>query len=315
MENNYSNIQLICPKSNLPLYFSINENRWIAQDNSYSYFFKNGVITFLDETDTFYEGTYLNNIKYLPKSENLLDVLPLWLICNGYLWEVRKHFKKGDILIELGCASGVDYFGSRFNMYGLDLSFESLKGLHNYQLGLQADAAKLPFADNSVDGVISSYFWEHIPPEIKDKMLIEFKRVLKPGGKIVFLYDVETQNELVGLLKKDNPQRYQELFLDGDGHFGYETPQVNKDRFLKHGFEIVKHFGMERTWIQSNSVFEKLRHLNGITGFIGKVGNSISTGRILGYAFTFFVRLVDETLGKLFAEKKARIIISVFKTN
>ena len=305
---------LICPETRQVLELSKDSRFYISEDGTISYPIQDNVVRLLPVKDDFYEGAYLNRIKFLPKSEKFWHSWPIWLISNGYLWEVRKRFAKHDLIVELGCASGVDYFGSRFNMFGVDLSFESLKGLYNYQLGLQADATKLPFADKSVDGVISSYFWEHIPPSIKDKMLIEFKRVLKPGGKIVFLYDVETQNELVGLLKIDNPQRYQELFLDGDGHFGYETPQINKERFQNHGFEIVKHFGMERTWVQSNSVFEKLRHLKGFTGFIGKIGNAISSGRILGYVFTFFVRLIDETFGRLFSKKKSRIIISVIKT-
>jgi SAM-dependent methyltransferase len=301
--------QLIDPESKQQLFLDDNIKKMVTSDRRICYDLENNVVKFLKNENSFYEGAYLNRIKFLPKSDSIWHSWPLWLISNGYLWEVRKQFNPGDLILELGCASGVDYFGNRFKMIGLDLSFESLKGLNNYQIGLQADATKLPLDNQSVDGVISSYFWEHITPSIKDTMLNEFKRVLKPGGKIVFLYDIETENRLVGILKKDNPKRYQELFLDGDGHFGYETPEENKNRFLNHGFSVVKHFGMERTWIQSNSVFEKLSHLKGFTGFIGRVGNRISSGSILSYIFTFFVRLIDETFGRFFSNKKARIII------
>jgi len=304
-------VTLICPERKIPLAFE--NNAWRSADGLSVYPVEENVVRFLSVKDDFYEGAYLNRIHFLPGAESWWRAWPLWLISNGYLWEVRKQFAKGSQLLELGCASGVDYFGSRFNMIGLDISFQSLKGLHNYKMGLQADATKLPLPDASVDGVISSYFWEHIPPPVKELMLQEFKRVLKPGGKIVFLYDVTTNNTVVNLIKKNDINRYNELFLDGDGHFGYETPIENKARFIKAGYKVITHFGMERTCLQSNSVFEKLRHLNGFAGFVGKLGYAISAGRIKGYLYTFFVRLTDETWGRLLGISKSRIIISVLQ--
>ncbi|MGB4775344.1 MAG: class I SAM-dependent methyltransferase [Daejeonella sp.] len=305
--------QLISPFTGVELFLDKETNSFVSLDAKERYPIIGNVVLFLEKPDDFYEGAYMNRIKFLPKTSFFLENLPLWLISNGYLWEVRRSFKKGSQLLELGCASGVDYFGSRFNMIGLDLSFQSLKGLHNYKMGLQADATKLPLPDASVDGVISSYFWEHIPPPVKELMLQEFKRVLKPGGKIVFLYDVTTNNTVVNLIKKNDINRYNELFLDGDGHFGYETPIENKARFIKAGYKVITHFGMERTCLQSNSVFEKLRHLNGFAGFVGKLGYAISAGRIKGYLYTFFVRLTDETWGRLLGISKSRIIISVLQ--
>lgn len=305
--------QLISPFTGVELFLDKETNSFVSLDAKERYPIIDNVVLFLEKPDDFYEGAYMNRIKFLPKTSFFLENLPLWLISNGYLWEVRRSFKKGSQLLELGCASGVDYFGSRFNMIGLDLSFQSLKGLHNYKMGLQADATKLPLPDASVDGVISSYFWEHIPPPVKELMLQEFKRVLKPGGKIVFLYDVTTNNTVVNLIKKNDINRYNELFLDGDGHFGYETPIENKARFIKAGYKVITHFGMERTCLQSNSVFEKLRHLNGFAGFVGKLGYAISAGRIKGYLYTFFVRLTDETWGRLLGISKSRIIISVLQ--
>jgi len=306
-------INLICPRTKQLLQLSDNGTEWHNENGTINYPFKNNVVQFLAQQDAFYEGSYLNRIHFLPGSESWFHQWPLWLISNGYLWEVRKQFKPKSTLLELGCASGVDYFGSRYEMIGLDLSFTSLAGLHNYAYALQADATRLPLADKSVDGIISSYFWEHIPPAVKDEMLAEFKRVLKPGGKLVFLYDVETDNAFVKLLKKTNPQKYQELFLDKDGHFGYETPADNRERFMRHGFQIKKHFGMERTWFQSNSVYEKFSHLGGWKGRIGKIGKVLGRYRSLNLMNIFFVRLIDETVGRLFNEKKSRIIISVLQ--
>ncbi len=305
--------KLIDPFSKSKLYFDENLNVWHDADKTILFPVLNNVIRFLDNDSHFYEGTYLNKIKFIPKSENILHTWPIWVISNGYLWEVKKQFKKNDYILEVGCASGVNYFGKRFNMAGLDLSFASLQNLSYYQLGIQADALNLPFPDNSLDGIISSYFWEHISHDIKNLMLIEFKRVLKPGGKIIFLYDVDTNNSLVMMLKKEQPLLYKKLFLDIDGHLGYETPNDNRKRFIKHGFIVLKHFGMERTFLQSNSVFEKFRHLRGLKGVIGKIGYFFTSGFVLQKVSIFVLRFIDVSFGKFINVNKSRILLSVLK--
>lgn len=301
------------PTSKKPLIVNIGKRTINDKENTEKYYFSDNVMLFLNEPDPFYEGSYLNRVKYIPKSERWYHVLPLWLINNGYLWNIRQHLAKGSIVLELGCASGVDYFGSRFQMIGLDLSLTSLKHLHNYQYTIQADAANLPIQDGAIDAVISSYFWEHIPASIKDKMLKEFQRVLKPGGKVIFLYDVETKNSLINILKSKDILMYNRLFLEGDGHLGYETPEANKIRFLQHGFSVLKHFGMERTWVQSLSVFEKFSQLPGWIGWIGVVGHIVSKSRFTVIIHTIIVRIIDETIGRLFSIKKSRILISILK--
>lgn len=304
-------MNLVSPNTGKKLLRSETGEFYSTEDGSEKYPLNENVVRFLEQQDAFYEGSYLNRVKFVPSSENIFSTWPLWLISNGYLWEVRKQFKPGSTLLELGCASGVDYFGKRYNMIGLDLSLQSLKGLSGYKLAIQADAAKLPLPDASVDGIISSYFWEHIPPDTKSLMLKEFWRVLKPGGKLVFLYDVQTENRLVDKLKKFDRELYKKLFLDGDGHFGYETPEKNRQEFIETGFKVVKHFGMERTWIQSNSVYEKIRSLKGVVGLVGRIGYSATKLKVVNYVYIFFVRIIDETIGRLYSISKSRIILSV----
>ena len=49
----------------------------------------------------------------------------------------------------------------------------------------QADALCLPFADASFDLVVSSRFLHLFPAPLQQKMLVEMKRVSKPGGIVV----------------------------------------------------------------------------------------------------------------------------------
>jgi SAM-dependent methyltransferase len=272
-----------------------------------------GVLIFLDKRNDDYEGAYLGKAKYIPKKESFPYNIPLWMMMNGFVWEVRRHFKQRDIICELGCASGVNYFGQRYNMIGLDFSLKSLKGIENYNYKIQADALRLPFKDNALDGIISAYFWEHINPYDKPKMLEEFKRVLKPSGKVIMLYDVETNNGLISRLKRENIEKYEDLFLKKDFHIGYESLNDNLLKFQEASFKVLKHFGMERTWVQSTAVYTKLKEVPSWYGTYASILERINSSRMTEYLNILLVRVIDVTLGKLYNKDKSRIAISVLQ--
>ncbi len=50
--------------------------------------------------------------------------------------------------------------------------------------------------------MISSYFWEHMPADVKEKLTADFQRVLKPGGTLVLTtpYHGLAKNIMVDLL-------------------------------------------------------------------------------------------------------------------
>jgi 2-polyprenyl-3-methyl-5-hydroxy-6-metoxy-1,4-benzoquinol methylase len=86
-----------------------------------------GVVRFLDAADDFYEGLFNNEIRFLPRGDSFLHRLPLWLITNGYLWEVTRSVRANAQVLELGCAGGISWFGKRFEVTGIDVSHESLR--------------------------------------------------------------------------------------------------------------------------------------------------------------------------------------------
>ena len=175
----------ISPFSGAPLSFDPESKRLFNGQEEFQS--RDEVFILLKGKNKEYEAAYLNKVKFIPPIDVFPFTIPLWMMTSGYVWEVRQQFKKGAVICELGCASGVNYFGNQFKMIGLDFSFESLKHIENYQYKIQANAISLPFKSESMDGIISSFFWEHISPEDKLIMLHEFKRVLKPGGKVVML--------------------------------------------------------------------------------------------------------------------------------
>jgi ubiquinone/menaquinone biosynthesis C-methylase UbiE len=49
-----------------------------------------------------------------------------------------------------------------------------------------ASAVSLPLVDASADLVVSNYCFHHLPDEGKERALAEIRRVLRPGGRLVF---------------------------------------------------------------------------------------------------------------------------------
>lgn len=295
-------IDLICPECKSPL-----EHRALyyrcttcCRDSP----IVDGVVCTLERPDEFYEGAYGNQTHYLPRSEKSWHVWPLWLINSGYIWAVRKSVPAGATVVELGCAGGVRYFGSRYQMIGFDLSWAALKTLDFYSARVQADAvACIPLPDESVDAVVSSYFWEHIPPNLKPTILLECRRVLKPNGRLIFLYDVETENPLINRYKKRSPGIYKQLFIEGDGHCGYQWPSENLSLFKAAGFRVLEHRGLEKTWIQGSSVYKKLAHFpNARFRMAARLGQGP-----LFYIWTVLTRFVDVVVCPLLPERWARI--------
>jgi ubiquinone/menaquinone biosynthesis C-methylase UbiE len=303
--------EILCPSDKSKLIFS--GNLYFCEECRKEYQVVDGVIRLIVREDDFYEGTYKNTINYIPKKEWGFYLIPLWVVSNGYVWLTRNYIHQGSVVLELGCASGVKYFGKRYEMIGLDLSFSSLKNLSGiYSFSIQADASKfIPLPDDSVDAVVSSFFWEHIADQNKRKMLKEIHRVLKPGGKIVFLFDVETKNPLINRIKKKYSEFYMKSFIEKDGHLGYQNPKENENLFRDNGFTILESFGMEKTFFQSPSVFEKLSGLPSRAGSLYNIMNKITT--MLLKSYLAFLRLTDTLFKNILPDNWSRIFLIAAK--
>ena len=145
---------------------------------------------------------------------------------------------------------------------------------------------------------------------MKSSVLKECQRILRPGGKVVFLHDVQTDSPLIKHYRNLAPELYQRLFLDGDGHVGYETPEANIKAFERDGFRVLFDHGMEKTWIQSASAYTKLAQFPGrrapLFTQLGKLEN--------GWAFlpyTLVKRMIDTLIAPLLPIKWARIQLLV----
>jgi len=112
-------------------------------------------------------------------------------------WELGR-LSAGERVLDLGCGAGTDSLvaaqmvGPDGSVIGIDMTPEMLAKAHRAaaEMGaanvefVEGDIELLPFADESIDVVISNGVIDLLPD--KDTVFAEIYRVLRPGGRIQF---------------------------------------------------------------------------------------------------------------------------------
>jgi ubiquinone/menaquinone biosynthesis C-methylase UbiE len=101
------------------------------------------------------------------------------------------------------------------------------------------DIFSLPFQNNSLDGIWNVGVMEHFTHDQIDAILREFRRVLKPGGRIVLLWPATFSI----------PQRILrvlEWFINlrrGSDKFRFHPDEISQLRSVKQGREVLSRNG------------------------------------------------------------------------
>jgi hypothetical protein len=123
-----------------------------------------------------------------------------------------------------------------------------------------------PWADNSVDEVYCSHFFEHIPGLIRPKFMEELYRVLKKGAKVTVIVPYGGSNRAVQDFTHAWPPVVAESFL----YFNADWRKKNK---LEHGLYAVKcdfdfgyGFALDQDWsVRANEAQQfAVRHYHNV---------------------------------------------------
>ena len=190
--------------------------------------------TVFDNTrQEFYEGKW-------PEPDYSAGSLRNWLVRKQRFFLQRLPRSADARVLDLGCGGGWQLFARTGRVVGVDMSHQSLIGARSiYHGAAVGDLAALPFADNSLDLVVSSDVIGHIPIEYKQQAIREVYRVLRPGGRTIHYIEAEGDDPLTRFAKRD-PALYQRYIIGPEGHEGIESPEATFARFRKEGFRPVR---------------------------------------------------------------------------
>jgi phosphatidylethanolamine/phosphatidyl-N-methylethanolamine N-methyltransferase len=116
----------------------------------------------------------------------------------------------GAQLLEVGVGTGLSFplLPRNIQITAVDLSQKMLDrakkraqslALRNIDL-IKMDATNLNFPDHSFDRVLAAYFVSTVPDPVK--VVLEMKRVCKPGGLLVFMNHFQSDNRLTAPFEK-----------------------------------------------------------------------------------------------------------------
>jgi SAM-dependent methyltransferase len=137
-----------------------------------------------------YEARFVDELRSKPRDRELLEAFARSV---------------GDPVVEIGCGPGqigayIRRLGDvRHRVVGVDLS-PAMARLASRRLdgALVADMRSLPFPSDRFGGIVAFYSLIHLRREGLVSALAEFRRVLRPGGRIIF-----TAHEGEGELERD----------------------------------------------------------------------------------------------------------------
>ncbi|HEV8148661.1 MAG TPA: methyltransferase domain-containing protein [Gemmatimonadales bacterium] len=109
-------------------------------------------------------------------------------------WFIERYFPAEGVLVEAGSGTAetsmrISKRGGRRLLVAVDLVLPVVARCHPVMdVRLAADIFRLPFSTGSIDGIWNVGVMEHFTHDLIDEMLLEFRRVLRPGAPLLLLW-------------------------------------------------------------------------------------------------------------------------------
>lgn len=142
---------------------------------------------------------------------------------------IEEYLKSAEIILEAGCGNGDIIQIDPKRIIGIDSNKESIDECH--RKGLDATLANIldtGIKPEIIDAITCLQVIEHMRPEQAYQMLIEFERILKPGGKIVISTPMNTP-EVWNTFTHEKPYTPTSLRKITEKDFGQENyPKITR---------------------------------------------------------------------------------------
>lgn len=195
-----------------------------------------------------------------PVYEVIAGLYRRWFIKRNLEKAIRREFPPGSSLLHAGCGSGQVDIGIQEEMKitALDISKGALalysRNNKNAASIVHGSIFDLPFPDETFDGIYNLGVMEHFTEKEIHRILCEFRRVLKPNGKVVLFWPHAraTSVLVLGLCHK-----FLRFVLKSNRQL--HPPEISLMRSKTHAFKILNasgfhlmnyRFGPSDAWIQ-----------------------------------------------------------------
>ncbi len=165
---------------------------------------------------------------------------------RALLRAVESRFYQDLPIVEpvLDLGSGDGSFATQTFARPLDIGLDPWRGplwesrtRQAHKLLTLAEGSRMPFKNNSFKTIVSNSVLEHIPD--LEPVIAESYRVLQPGGRFLFCSPSDHFDEwLVGAKIAGNG--YRKLFQRISRHEHCDSPDVWRERLIRHGFMVEK---------------------------------------------------------------------------
>jgi SAM-dependent methyltransferase len=186
----------------------------------------------INDVAEFYRDKFVSNAVLDHRYFKALDRFDLRFARTMWVYD---NVREKSAVLDLGCGAGMLALLKRKGvaLTGVDLSDECVAAArrNGYDETVRCALDALPFADASFDYAVSLDVLGHIPPEQKNVVLAEIKRVLRPDG--VTMHGIECTDRAARRTCEEMGPAELRRFIAIDGHVGLEDEHEHAARFEK----------------------------------------------------------------------------------